>query len=355
MEMNDLIQQIKDDISYQEGKLVFLVGAKEHTSEHLLAAAAASKYPDSESVVINQSLTDATLNSMASLIDYYCMYCFMKMGVKKEHVTKVQYRPMNNYALASASTLKEQGRAVPSVGFLRAQFNKKITDMSQLSLGEISVHDLWPAFFGEAISSILYQTGILPNKKFDFSFASDRFDIPELIRKYHIYMSRLYCNEQLNSGVKYGLYVDINNCLKHNIVPYVLPKIEKFEDELRGFSYFQFKKESSIFLKPGLLKKLVELDFDKLREILDQMRADDRTLCREIEQEWGMGNILTLDKSNEHISSDQGTLYFFIDNVLMAKSRDATFVDSGKSLKTTLSRLLEDIQWGMRVDMSEFN
>ncbi len=355
MDMSGLIKQVEENIEYQVGKLSFLWGARDKTNDRLLEEAANQKVADPENSAINQALTDAIMNSMASLIDYYCMYCFMKIGVKSDRILRVQYRPMNNHALSNASLFKEVGLEKSSVKFIKSQFNSNITGLSGLDLASISIHDYWPAFFGDAISAALHDVRILSTKKFEYDYKDGEFKIDTSVRKYHCYMHRLYCNEHFYGGVKYSIYVDINNCLKHNIVPYVTPKLEMFGGEQRGFSYFEFKKDSSIFLKPGLLRDLVELDFDELRLSLEQVYSRKTTHRCSLEQEWEMDDIIKVDKGSGYISKDQNTLYFFIDNVLMAKSRDATFVDAGLSLKKTLSRLIDDIKWGMNLELSEFD
>jgi hypothetical protein len=349
MEINSLISQIKENIDYQEGKLAFLWSSRETTNLKFLQQSATQQEVDPENATVNQALTDALLNAMASLIDYYCMYCFLKMGVKKELITNVQYRPMNNYALLQAASFKAS-----SLDVIKARLDEKLRDLSKLELNEICIHDYWPAFYGDAIASALAKTGIITSKKFEINFTKNGFEIDSSIRKYHHLMYRFYSNQHFYGGVKYNIYMDINNCLKHNIVPYVTPKFENYEGEMRAFSYVEFKKSNSLFLKQGLLKTLVELDFDILRDGLKQVCNSETRIRSELEVAWGMDDILRVDKRNGYLSDDQKTLYFFIDNILMAKTREATYVDVGISLKKTLGRLLEDMRLGMNLDLSEF-
>ncbi|MBP4001372.1 hypothetical protein [Pseudomonas koreensis] len=349
MDVESLILQIQENINYQEGKLAYLWGAKEKTNFTFLEQAA-NNILDPQNAAVNQALTDSLLNAMASLVDYYCMYCFLKMGVKEEQITKVQYRPMNNQALLAASSNK-----LTSLDLIRESFDRNITEISKRKLADISTNDYWPAIFGDAATSVLFKVGVVPGKKFELAHGVDGFEINSKVRKFHYYMHRLYCNQFLSGGVKYNLFIDINNCLKHNIVPYVTPKLESFAHEERAFSYIEFKNDNTVFLKPSLLKTLVDYDFDAMREGLEQVRASNTNLRSELEIAWGMDDILRVDKENGYLSQDEKTLYFFIDNILMAKTREATFVDVGISLKRALGRLMEDIRWGMGLDMSEFD
>ncbi|MBU1332605.1 MAG: hypothetical protein KJ884_07255 [Gammaproteobacteria bacterium] len=345
--MEAFILQIKENIDYQEQKLAHLWKARGKTNL-LFLEQSANHTLDPENTAINQALTDSLLGAMASLVDYYCMYCFLKLGVKAEKITKVQYRQLNNQALLSAAAGKPA-----SLDIFRKKFDEKITDISNKTLSEISPNDYWPALFSEAITSAISVAGIAACS--EFSHGENGFLIDSTVRKFHEYMYRFYCNEFFSYGVKYNLFIDINNCLKHNIVPYVTPKLEDFEGEARAYSYVEFKKDAAIFLKPGLLKTLVDYDFDAMQEGLKQVYHGATKHRSDLERSWGMSDILRVDKRNGYLSQDKNTLYFFIDNVLIAKTRDASYVDVGISLKKTLNRLLDDIRYGMNLDMSEFD
>lgn len=360
--MNDvkkgLIQQIKDNIDHQIEKMEFLWKERSKKTLQLITEVANKKEISRENELANQALTDALLNSMASLIDYYYMYCFMKMGLKDENITKVQYRPINNNYMRFSSSYKEEGRDRPTMGFIIEQFNKKITGLSNLELSAISslhLHDYWHAFFGEAISASLFEVDLLPEKKFKFEYTSEGFQINNLVKKYHLYMEAFYCNERYNNGAKYNIYLDINNCLKHNIVPHLQTKIISFNDEVRGFLHFNLKNEDSVFLKKGLLKSIVDLDFDELSKILENLSANETCSHQDPDIRLLIDNLLKVDKSNGYVSQDKGRLHFFVGDVLIEKSRDATFVDAAGSLRITLQCLIKDIKNGMELDLSEFD
>ena len=168
-------------------------------------------------------------------------------------------------------------------------------------------------------------------------------------------MQKFYCNGHFCNGTKYNIYIDINNCLKHNIVPYITPRLEIFEGEQRGFSYFEFNSNTSIFLKPGLLRDIIELDFEVLRESLQEIADSPTNIRSKLEKSWELDDILRIDKKSGYISDDKKTLYFFVDNVLMAKTYETTFIDAGLSLKKALGRLIVDIEDGIKLDLRQFD
>ena len=162
-------------------------------------------------------------------------------------------------------------------------------------------------------------------------------------------MHPFFCNIYSNAGVKHSIYIDVNNFLKHNAVPYITPHIESFEGEKRIYSYFEIKNEHHLLLKDGILRDIVGTDFEELKINLDSRHRNRNSsgyLC-DLEKTWGLGNILTLDPINDHISKDNKTLYFFIDKVLIAKNNEATLIDAGDSLLMVLRILKREIDTGM--------
>lgn len=349
MEIDELIIQVVESINYQENKLDYLWDERERIKLIFLEQVASNAL-DTHIAIMNQVLTDSLLNAMASMVDYYCMYCFLKMGAEKEKITKIQYRPMNNRALR---TIKHNENK--SLETIKLDFDKYITEISKKEISDISVHDYWSAFFGDAANRALFNAGITSERKFGFEHDIDGFKINKNVRKFHYYMQYLYCNRFFYSGVKYNIYFDVNNCLKHNIVPHVTPKLEKFGNEERAFLYMEFKNDSTVFLRDGLLKKIIDCDFNKMKEELEQLNSIETSVQSSLEQDWEMDNILKIDKGNGYISQDENTLYFFVDNVLIAKTRDATLVDVGISLKRTVFYLVKNIREGMSLELSEFD
>jgi hypothetical protein len=165
-------------------------------------------------------------------------------------------------------------------------------------------------------------------------------------------MRPLFCNFANASGVKHNIYIDINNFLKHNAVPYLSSQIENFQGELRIFSYYEIKNSHSLFLKDGILKDLVTADFEVLKVSLElkSSNSDNYGCLSELENAWGLGNILSVDRVNGYISQNKVFLYFYIDGVLIAKSRDATLVDADKSLWNALCELRREIDRGLKFE-----
>jgi hypothetical protein len=353
----DFAKKIEENIKYQFSKIYFLIGERNKTTSHLMKEIFEKKEPDSTNMTINQVLTDAIINAMASLIDYYHIYCFIKIGLKIERITEVQYSPVSNYALRSSSSFKTNNKDFPTLDFIREQFNKKIAEACKKDMNDIHktfLHEYWYAYFGEAISSILSKLGLTANK-FNLNFESNTFTIDKKIKKFHHYMDIFYCNEFSQNGVKYNIYIDINNCLKHNIVPYVKMNIRSFENEERGYLYFEINKEDVYFLKRGILKSIVELSFDETRNILNLINQGESSTNSNEDLRWIINNLFTIDKENGYMNKEKDRLIFFVGNVLIEKSIDATYVDAAGSLKITLGNLIDDINRGIGLDMSEFD
>ncbi|MBB4822199.1 hypothetical protein HNP29_005613 [Pseudomonas alcaligenes] len=348
METNILVEEIKENIKYQEKKLNFLWGAREKTNQIFLNQAAREEEPDAENATMNQTFTDALLNSLASLIDYYYIFCFLKMGINEENITKIQYRPINNKALLSSSKFREK-----SVTQIKARVDSDFSSLAKLKASDFP-HEYWTVFHSEAIASILFNSGIKPEIIPQNFYTPSGLKIDSLIHKYHNHMQFFYCNRYFDHGVKYNIFLDINNCLKHNIVPYVRPSFENYDGEERAYAYIKIENKNSIFLKSGILKSLIEFDFDLMHDSLAQIH-NNTNIENKLEAYLEMNGILRIDMINGYLSKDQETLYFFIDNILMAKTKNAIYIDSYKSLKKTLSCLIGDIRLGMNLDLSEFD
>ncbi|WP_046071944.1 hypothetical protein [Pseudomonas synxantha] len=93
------------------------------------------------------------------------------------------------------------------------------------------------------------------------------------------------------------------------------------------------------------------MDFERLRKNLKVLHTDKKNYTFEIEKELGIDKVITTDSENGYISD--GELCFYIDNVLMRKSHDATYIEAGINLKLVLGRLITDIEQGIRLKFSE--
>ncbi len=352
MDMQDVAKEVEENIEYQIDKLEFLCSESVEENKIFLSDHLNLLNPNKKSIK-NQVYTDSILNAMASLIDYYCIYCFIKIGIREEKITKIQYRPINNKYLIKA---REQNKKTDlKVDELQEFFHKRITDHTNLKPGEIDINDYWICFFGDAISCVLYEVGLVNerNNALNYDAANNKFIIEKNVAKYFYYMNFLFCNRYSNSGVRYNIYVDINNCLKHNVVPHLAPKVESFNGEVRMYSYFKLKNSDSIFLKDGILKSIVKADFEILKSDFSRKSNNPSSppLQCTLENELGLGPIITLDPQNGYLSKDQETIYFFIDTILIAKNRDATLVDANNSLLDILRTLIREIRRGVHLDV----
>lgn len=344
-----LIKEFEKNISYQFEKIEILYIARNETNTtYLNQTLHPTRNIDKRNATLNQAYSDALLNSLASLIDYYCILCMLKIGMPHSKIRKVQYRPINNKLILD----KFKSTSVDKKN-LNIQELKDIYDSEFLKIytsKNINNRDYWTGFLGSAISSSLNEYGV-PAKEFTLAYDvhEERLDISTDIKKYFSYMHPFFCNIYSSPGVKHSIYIDVNNFLKHNAVPYITPHIESFKNEKRIYSYFEIKNEHHLLLKDGILKDIVGAGFEKLKLNLDSKYCNSNNynyLC-ELEKTWGLGRILTLDSINSHVSEDKKTLYFFIDNVLIAKNHEATLIDADDSLLMVLKVLKREIDNGL--------
>lgn len=303
---------------------------------------------DKEVEILDQALNDALLNSMATLIDYYCIYCMINIGVDVGKITKVQYRLIGKKYLIENSTLERKEKDVLSLNLFREKFEKRLSASCGMDIDQVNLHDYWTGYVADAISATLNAYGVLENKRIDLNFdrVNNRFIFDNKVSEYHHCMGFLYCNPACNTGVRYNIYLDINNYLKHNSIPRVMRRIEEFPDsqERRIYSFFEIDNYKSIFLKDGFLRDVLEMDFDILGDNLEIKFNEGRFGVCPLEQRWEIGPIIAVDRSNGFISNDGGTLFFFVDGVFLAKTRKSILIDSESSFRSVLSCLIEEIE-----------
>ncbi len=345
--MND--QKLQDDLEsnvrYQMLKIDALfrrrtTPSRDHFNDHLHPVKAVDQ--DNPNAILNQALSDALLNAMATLIDYYCVYTVVRIGGPLEKILDVQHHPLNNAFLVSQSRLPEV-KNDPRFSTLLSAFNAKYSRIE-----EAAPDDYWMGLLGHAIAARLNKFGVLKCSTFepDYDEPTRRLQIDTKIKDYYFLMRPLFSNRANPSGLKYAIYTDINNFLKHNTVPYLSIKTENFGDERRIFSYFKIHNEYSVFLRNGILKDLVKCPFDDLKSALAAKHADRWEPCS-LEEIWGMGPILTTDKENGYLSEEGKCLNFFVDGVLLAKTASETMIDAVGSLKITLQKLVGHIKDGL--------
>ncbi|MDP9686545.1 UNVERIFIED_ORG: hypothetical protein J2W82_000193 [Pseudomonas mohnii] len=352
MNTPDLIKEFEKNISYQFEKIEALYMEREKTNiKYLNELLHPTQEIDQRNAVLNQAYSDALLNSMASLVDYYCILCMLKIGVPESKIRKIQYRSFNNKFLIEKNKLSEVDKKNATIDKLRTIFDAEISKIPEPKT--INSREYWMGFLGKAISSSLNEYGANVSEfQLSYDASEDRLDIDLKIKKYFSYMYPLFCNICNSSGVKLNIYIDINNLLKHNAVPYLTTHIEQFQEERRIFSYFEIKNKHHTLLKDGILKDIVAADFESLKSNIDSKYSNitDYSFLCELEKVWGLGRILTLDPKNSHISQDNKTLYIFVDNVLIAKNSEATLIDAGDSLLMALRVLKREIDRGLNYD-----
>lgn len=302
-----------------------------------------------ENEISNQALNDALLNSMATLIDYYCIYCMVVLGADEKKLTKVQYRSLTpNFILNDKK--KNSGRTIDD---FKEELDNRIFEDSKVPIEKVDTYRYSICFLEDAIYRTFADYGISEDavRRSDYEGINDDFQISAKVEKYHQYMRFLYTNHINPHGMKYSVYIEINNYLKHNCIPIFHQIIEVFEDPPQEvlYSYFKIDNNRQLFLKDGPLKDLINMDFHDLHSIIEgKYNGSNYDLC-ELEKKWFMGNIIFADKNNKVKDDDGNYFSFYLDDVLITKNRDFILIDAYGSLKKVLSRLFVEIE--ERIDL----
>lgn len=350
MKSENLISDIEKNVRYQIKKVNALFQKRHKTNvQYLNEYVNPGQKLDEDNAILNQAISDALLNSMASLIDYYSICCMLKLGVTEEKIKKVQYRSLSNSFIiekASASKFEKDSTTIDTILKQYAEATEKNKNFKSL-IGD----DYWIGFLGKAISHTLKEYGALEDSTFELAYdeEEDRIKVNPKVEQYYFYMRPLLCNAATSMGLKHNIYIDINNFLKHNAVPYLTNNIEKFTGEERIFSYFEVRNDHSSLLKEGVLKDILLSDFLDLKDSLKskQMNEENYEFLCSLEKKWGLGRVLTLDLVNGYIGPNNDILYFYIGGVLMAKTKTAIWVDADKSFFTALQELRREIDRGL--------
>jgi hypothetical protein len=309
------------------------------------------KVINKENEIRNQSLSDALLNAMASLIDYYCIYCMIKIGINIDKITSVQYKSINKKLILDTSSLTKDEKNEYSLELFKKKFNEKILQACDMNINEINIHQYWASYLYDSILSILKKYGMSDGKKlaFDFDGVRGRFNIKREVVLYHQCMQFFYTNPANRGGVRYEIYIDLNNFLKHNAVPYFVQHKEQFDNPIedRIYSFFTIENEKQIFLKNGILKDVARIGFDDLKKNLQLKLTHGNFHVCDLEQQWEIGPIIKVDQQNGIVGSDGNTLYFNIDGVFVARTRDAILVDARASFRGVMADLIRDVKLGM--------
>lgn len=351
MEKEFLAKNIETDILQKIKSIHALATQKESTHKACVDNFLKNRKsnPNKGIEILDQAISDAILNSMATLIDYYCIYCMINIGIDASRITRVQYRAIGKKFLIENSTLEKEEKEKFSLALFKQKYEERLSQFRGMDIEKINPNEYWIGYLADTISTTLNTYGILQSKKIDLNFnqSENRLIINEKICDYHHCMRFLYCNPSSRTGIRYNIYLDINNYLKHNSIPRVMRRIEEFSDpiERRIYSFFEIDNYKSFFLKDGFLRDILEIGFDSLNENLKfkSIEKNRFELCP-LEQHWEIGPIITIDRKNGFISKDGETLFFFVDGVLLAKTKTQILVDSEFSFRTVLNLLINEIE-----------
>ena len=350
MEREFLAKNVEADVLQKIKSIHALATQKKSTYEACLDSFLrfGNSSSDKDVEILDQALNDAILNSMATLIDYYCIYCMINLGIDVGKITKVQYRHIGKKYLIENSTLEKEEKDILSLDLFRRKFEGRLSASCGMDISQVNSNDYWTGYVADAISTTLNAYGVLNNKRIELNFdrANNRFIFDDKISEYHHCMRFLYCNQSSNTGVKYNIYLDINNYLKHNSIPRIMRRIEEFKNpqERRIYIFFEIDNYKSIFLKDGFLRDILEMDFNTLNENLKIKSIEGRFELCPLERRWEIGPVITFDNSNGFISDDGETLFFFVDGVFFAKTKKSILIDSESSFRNVLGRLIEEIE-----------
>jgi hypothetical protein len=206
-------------------------------------------------------------------------------------------------------------------------------------------------YLSDSIAALLQKYGIPGKKMVDFQFDVDKgkFKISDEIIKYHSFMSFLYMNPANPSGVRYGIYMELNNFLKHNAIPYLTLSVENFEkySENRLYSFFAIESDKYIFLKGEILKNIALANFENLKSDLQKKLIDGGKYLSELERRWELGSIISVHKEDGICNKSGDTLYLDVDGVFIAKTADSILIDARSSFRSVISKLITQVELRM--------
>ncbi|MCS3434025.1 hypothetical protein [Klebsiella sp. BIGb0407] len=297
-----------------------------------------------------QIFSDALLQGMATLIDYYFIWVSMKLGCQNENIVKIQYKSFDDNQIINSYNRANKSQFNTTTLIIN-EINSEILKLSGKKSSEVIIHNYWAYYFKYAICSEISKWGA--SFKTTQSERSDEYEnlVGDVVFKYYTYLNPFFSNYNYSmAGAKYNIYLTINNYLKHNTVPIIIPSILNFGEEKRIFSHFEIKNEDSFFLKDSLLKNILTHDFESLKKELDNKSAQKNKDYPEQSPIMNTSFIdfIKLDKVNGHINETDGSLLFFLDGVSFTKTKNSLLIDAGYSLKETIFTLFRTIEDGMK-------
>lgn len=285
------------------------------------------------------ALSDATIGAMSSLIDHYAMFCAVRIGAPQSDLTHVQHDWIRHPELQLNGAKARKNQLSSAFDEFRQARKDKPT----------APYDFWLELYTPSIVRRLKALKVELNqercKKLPGEPLKQVVDYFELIWPF-------VSNPLNGNGLRFKLYVDLNNVFKHNINHDPKRITESFGTEHRYYTYIEIPNSSRPFVKEGLLQNLMLLDFNQLRDWLAKSQHEPMESCP-IAQALDIDQLISIDAENGFISADQTTLYFFIDSVLVGKHRHGILIDAGNTLCRTARGLCEAVSRGVEMKQYE--
>ncbi|WKV52156.1 hypothetical protein [Dickeya fangzhongdai] len=297
-----------------------------------------------------QFFSDALLQGMATLIDYYFIWVAMKLGCQKENVVKIQYRSFDDNQVIKAYN-KANKTQLDNIPAIKIEMDSEIFNLSGKKSSEVNINNFWAYYFQYAICNEVSKWGesfkaVQSEKNHEYENL-----VGDVVFKYFTYLNPFFssCFYSME-GARYNLYLTINNYLKHNTVPIIIPNIIHFGNERRIYSHFEINNEEFFFLKDSLLKDILLHDFESLKNELyiKSAQKKDVLINQSPIRTFSFIDFIDVDIVNGYINDMDGSLLFFVDGVSFIKTKKSLLVDAHFSLEKTILNLFMTIERSMK-------
>lgn len=343
-ERQSKISETQKSIYYQNKKISALFNLRrKYVDDYLkLHFQNAEVEHDEDMQNICQILHDGLLNAISSIIDYYNIFFMLKLGIPFERLNDVQHRKINN---SEVRKYHEDIKAKKNNEFFQ-KLDEKIRNNEHLK-HILDNKDPWDYIYflhGGVILNHLKSLGVLDGKQDLYTQTNNKLIYCGKVIDGLNYFHDFICTYSITLGAQYNIYLELNNFLKHNNVPFATPHSETFEgNEERAYAYFEINKSQYCYLKEGIIKHFAtKVDFERLRDCLSEKIKNNNNTS--IEKELGLPQLIKVDKKNGFTNHDGSMLYFQIGKVMLAKTKDSILIDSMSSLESTYVDLWRDIQ-----------
>lgn len=334
------IDDALNSIEYQNRKILTLIKIRQEYVDRFLKLHALEL--ESEQINdlknISQIFHDGLLNAFASILDYYNIAFMLRLGAPFDKIQRVQHKRFTNSSLLNGDEKTDINSALNKL-------NRKLkkNDALKTLLDDKKTWEYRYYLYGNLISNHLKKIGIVDSNYQPYYIKDSQVIFNDIIKDYFNYTGQFFCTKLDPYGVSYNIYLDINNFLKHNTVPFFTPHIESFDNqEARAYAYFKIEKSQYCYLNDGVIKYFASYDFDKLTACLQEKERGTYTTA--VEDEIGLPGILSVDNKNGFENKKEKRIYFYLDGVLIMRERNSIFIDSMSSLVKTYNRLWREIE-----------